>query len=293
MQGGRGIYEIPKTPEPEMDQASTTEKIGTGIDGFNGNEIQQPSGKHARHAGKFHRQMRIGLLKAAGTGLPLPEWLQRRSVQGLGDSYVRLKAELQTLPRDQSKITRILDELDVASQESIFLAAKILPRAGEGHAHTTGPQEEDEESEYVEEVDVALRKPRQFAKDKKTKKNAQPSEETLENRRRFAATMRRCLLLAAEKNTPLPQWLHRHKADRLGDFFVRLRMELLAPVRDQARVSQMLAELGPDRQDANQDGNANLMELVGDRRERDNVEIPVQATQEQCLPASDAVGDGL
>ncbi|KUI60491.1 Histone-lysine N-methyltransferase EZH2 [Cytospora mali] len=248
---GEGFKEILETPDmplgSEMAQSPFTED-GLALDSSNNDGVpcyddtQQPSVKPARHAGEFHKQMRTSLLKVAKTGKPLPEWLQRRKARSLGGFFVQLKAELQASPRDQSKISRML--------------------AQDNYTHSTGSEEEGEEN--VEGDDAVVRKSqRAEAKLAKRKKQTpQNAEQTLKNRRRFDATMRRCLLSAAGNKSPLPQWLRQHKAERLGDFFVRLRAELMAPERDQVAISRMLAELAePYQNSTEQDDGADLKEL--------------------------------
>lgn len=87
-------------------------------------------------------------------------------------------------------------------------------------------------------------------KRKGIRNNPTPSAETLLNRQNFNAGLRRGLLQAATNNSPLPDWLLRRKQyDRAGEFFTRLRAELVTPQRrDQAKIKRMLAEFHSSQQ---------------------------------------------
>lgn len=118
------------------------------------------------------------------------------------------------------------------------------------------------------------------------------SQATLNNRRKIEAAMRRGLLKAAENETPLPKWLHQRKTAPLGDFFARLRAELLAPERDQARISHILSELSRlNQQDQDEEDDAEIPERVAMDGEQDVAAV----TQiiEMHLPAKDPIGDEL
>lgn len=164
------------------------------------------------------------------------------------------------------------------------------------HAHAQDSGEENEEVADAQEDGTAARKPRRakVSPAKRKKKSPVPLQQTLENRRKFEATFRRGLLSAAENNTPLPQWMRRQGAGRLGDVFVRLRTELLAPARDQAKIAQLLAGLaGPNQQDVNQDEGADGPG-PGAKVTREAAEATVGSTEEERrLPARDHVGDEL
>ncbi|ROV99244.1 hypothetical protein VSDG_04012 [Cytospora chrysosperma] len=157
-------------------------------------------------------------------------------------------------------------------------------------------QRENEEVADAQEGGTAARKPRRTKASlaKRKKKSPVPLQQTLENRRKFEATFRRGLLSAAENNTPLPQWMRRQGAGRLGDVFVRLRTELLAPGRDQAKIAQLLAGLaGPSQQGANQDEGADGPG-PGAKDGGEAAEATVGFTGEEArLPARDHVGDEL
>lgn len=128
---------------------------------------------------------------------------------------------------------------------------------------------------------------------KRRQRSLVPFQVTLDNRRRFETTMRRGYLKAAENNTPLPQWLQRYKATCLGLDFVRLRAELLAPERDQAKISRMLADLaGPKQQAANQESGAEVPE-PGARGAEQEAEAAAQTTGEPRSPAKGPVGGEL
>lgn len=163
------------------------------------------------------------------------------------------------------------------------------------HAHAQS-EGENEEVADAQEGGTAARKPRRTKASlaKRKKKSPVPLQQTLENRRKFEATFRRGLLSAAENNTPLPQWMRRQGAGRLGDVFVRLRTELLAPGRDQAKIAQLLAGLaGPSQQGANRDEGADGPG-PGAKDGGEAAEATVGFTGEEArLPARDHVGDEL
>lgn len=163
------------------------------------------------------------------------------------------------------------------------------------HAHAQDSEEENEQVADAQD-ETAARKPRRarVSPAKRKKKSPVPLQQTLENRRKFEATFKRGLLSAAENNTPLPQWMRRQGAGRLGDVFVRLRIELLAPGRDQAKIAQLLAGLaGPSQQDADQDEGADGPG-PGAKDWGEAAEATVGFTGEEGrLPARDHVGDEL
>lgn len=163
------------------------------------------------------------------------------------------------------------------------------------HARAQDSEEENEEVADAQDDEAIVHEPQQakVSPVKRENKISLPLQQTTENRRRFEATMRRGLLSAAENNTPLPQWLRRHGASRLGNAFVRLRAELLAPERDQARIARMLAGAAePNQQDANQDEGADGPEAAAEDGGED-VKAAVRSTGEKHLPARDHVGDEL
>lgn len=140
----------------------------------------------------------------------------------------------------------------------------------------------------TEKHEAVIREPQQAQEvpAKRRQRNLVPFQVTLDNKRRLEAAMRRGLLKAAENNTHLPQWLQRNRAACLGDNFVRLRAELLAPERNQAKITRMLADLaGPNQQAANQESDAEVPEP--------GVEAAAQTTGETRLPPKDPVGDEL
>lgn len=104
---------------------------------------------------------------------------------------------------------------------------------------------------------------KQLAKRKGIRNNPHPTPETLLNRYNFDEGLRRGLLQAANNNTPLPAWmLHRKSYERAGEFYVRLRAELVTPKRrDQAKIKRMLDERhSSQQQGANQyDGAVDTM----------------------------------
>jgi hypothetical protein len=85
---------------------------------------------------------------------------------------------------------------------------------------------------------------------KGTRNTLAPSAETLLTRQKFEESLRRGLLQSAANNTALPGWLLKRKSyDRVGEFYVRLKAELVAPEqRDHAKIKRMLAELHSSQQ---------------------------------------------
>lgn len=133
----------------------------------------------------------------------------------------------------------------------------------------------------------------QLTKRKVIRNDPHPSAETLRNRHKFDEGLRRGLLQAATDNSPLPEWLVRRKSyGRAGEFYVRLKAELVTPERrDHAKIKRMLAEL-----DSSQQQDASQHDGADDTRPRQNsghvdeadaedvdeapVEQPVKATHQ-------------
>lgn len=130
----------------------------------------------------------------------------------------------------------------------------------------------------------------QFTKRKDIRNNPTPSAETLLNRQKFNAGLRRGLLQAATNNSPLPDWLLRRKQyDRAGEFYARLKAELVTPQRrDHAKIKRMLAEINSSQQqDATKHGLAGEKasgQALGDAEghgDRISVERPAEPTHQQ------------
>ena len=286
--GKRTSEEISETPEMEMAHLTFNEEGLMGLDGPRKNHsIETQTARQKR--------MRTGLLKAAKSGRPLPEWLQRSNVKSLGDFFVLLKAELQASSRDQSRISQMLGGLQDKNQKATSPAAVTLSHVRDDRDHLTGPEEGVEEVVGVENRGDVVRKSQKADEtlDQQTGKNVQPSKQTLVNRRRFEASMRRGYLLSAENKSPLPQWLQRAQAERLGDFFARLKVELLAPERDQARISRLLSEYEDSSKDhTNRDDGASLKEPEGGDK-KNGVEDSIRFPQNEGQTARHHCEDEL
>lgn len=200
-----------------------------------------PSAETLLNRYHFDEGLRRGLLLAANNNSPLPEWLLRRkSYDRAGEFYVRLRAELvDPGKRDQAKIKRMLEELRSSQQQDANQrdgADDAMPGQDVGYVEDAGAEDSDavpvEQSTKLEH--------HQLMGDGK---HTQPSTQLNPNTRKYHEPMRRGLLKAAENGTFLSGWIQDRGAVGLGDFWVRLKEELLSKKRDQAKIQLMLDEL--------------------------------------------------
>ncbi|KAG8163258.1 hypothetical protein KVR01_006555 [Diaporthe batatas] len=125
---------------------------------------------------------------------------------------------------------------------------------------------------------------RQITRRKDVRNTADPSAETLLNRQRFNEGLRRGLLQAATNNSPLPDWLRQRKQyDRAGEFYARLKPELVSPRRrDHAKIKRMLAELNSSQQQGGEHhGGAGQKASGQDSGDIISAEWPAEATHQQ------------
>lgn len=209
-----------------------------------------PSAETLLNRYRFDDGLRRGLLQAANNNSPLPEWLVRRkSYDRVGEFFVRLKAELVAPERrDQAKIKRMLDELRSSQQQ------------GDATQHTSADDAMlEQDVAHVEEADaedideVLVEQPTKVMHKQSTGdgEHIQSSTQLNPNTKKYQEGMRRGLLKAAENGTLPSGWIQDRSAVSLGDFWVRLKQELLSTGRDQARIKRMLDELrSPELQGA-------------------------------------------
>lgn len=189
----------------------------------------------------YDERLRRGLLQAAKNNSPLPEWLLRRkSYDRAGDFYVRLKAELVAPEsRDQAKIKHMLEELGSSQHQDANQhdgADDTMP--GQNFAHIEEADAEDIKEVLVEQPTNVMHQ--QLTGDGE---HIPSSMQLSANTKKRHETMRRGLLKAAEKGILPSGWLQDRSVVSLGDFWVRLKEELVSTERDQAKVTRMLDEL--------------------------------------------------
>lgn len=253
----------------------------------------QPSAETLLNRYRFDEGLRRGLLQAANNNSPLPEWmLRRKSYDRVGDFFVRLKAELVAPERrDQAKIRRMLDELRSAQQQDANQhtgAEDATPEHDVAHI-------EEADAEDIEEV--VVKQPTKGMHQHLTgdKEHVQSSTQLKQQ------AMRRGLLKAAENGTLPTGWIQDRSAASLGDFWVRLKEELLSTERDQARIRRMLDDLrtselqGAEAADPEL-GSAREQEEAGDesseeRRHDGNYEAEVKIHGHQNMDDDDSDDD--
>lgn len=200
-----------------------------------------PSAETLLNRHRFDDGLRRGLLQAANNNSPLPEWmLQRKSYDRVGDCFVRLKAELVAPERrDQAKIKRMLDELRSSQQQD----ANQHTSADDAMLEQDVAHVEEADAEDIDEV--LVEQPTKVRPQKLTGdgEHIQSSSQLNPNTKKYQEGMRRGLLKAAENGTLPSGWIQDRSAVSLGDFWVRLKVELLSTERDQARIERMLDEL--------------------------------------------------
>lgn len=201
-----------------------------------------PSAETLLNRQTFDAGLRRGLLQAATSNLPLPAWLlHRKSYDRVGEFYVRLKAELVAPERrDHAKIKRMLAELHSSQQQDAKQLGgpdDTVPEQVLGDVH--GPDAED-----GDEVPVEIRPtggPHQQSSD--AGDHMQCSTNVNPNAIKYQDGLRRGLLDAAENGTLLSGYVQARSVASLGDFWVRLKTELLSSKRDEHKIKRMLGEL--------------------------------------------------
>lgn len=200
-----------------------------------------PSAETLLNRYRFDDGLRRGLLQAANNNSPLPEWmLQRKSYDRVGDFFVRLKAELVAPERrDQAKIKRMLDELRSSQQQDANQHTSADDAMlGQDVAHVEEADAEDIDEVLVEQPTKV--RPQKLTGDGE---HIQSSSQLNPNTKKYQDGMRRGLLKAAENGTLPSGWIQDRSAVSLGDFWVRLKEELLSTRRDQPRIKRMLDQL--------------------------------------------------
>ena len=214
---------------------------------------------------KFDEGLRRGLLQAAKNNSPLPEWLLRRkSFDRAGEFYVRLKAELVAPERrDQAEIKRMMAELCSSQPQD-------TNQQDGDDADTMSGQGVGQVEEDVDEIPVE--QPTKVTHQQLTGdgEHMQSSTKLNSDTNRYYKALRRGLLKAAGNGTHPSGWLQNRSVARLGDFWVRLKAELLSAKRDQPKIERMLDELrASEQQGAETAGD----QLVSDAEaEQDTVE---------------------
>lgn len=201
----------------------------------------QPSAETLFNRYRFDEGLRRGLLQAANNNSPLPEWmLRRKSYDRVGEFFVRLKAELVAPERrDQAKIKRMLEELRSSQRQD----ANQHTGAEDAMLEQDVAHIEEADAEDIEEVQVEQPTKVMHQQMMGDKEHIQPSKQLNPNTKKYQEGMRRGLLKAAENGTLPTGWIQDRSAVSLGDFWVRLKEELLSTERDQARIKRMLDEL--------------------------------------------------
>lgn len=200
-----------------------------------------PSAETLLNRNLYDESLRRGLLQAANNNSPLPEWLlRRRTYDRAGEFYVGLKAQLVSPERrDQTKIKRMLEELR-SSQHQDASQPDGADDAMPGHdvAHI-------EEADAEDNDEVLVEQPTKVMHQQLTGNGEHIQSSTQQNRNnsKYQERLRRGLLKAAEKGTLPSGWIQDCTAVSLGDFWVRLKEELLSTERDQAKIKRMLDEL--------------------------------------------------
>lgn len=220
----------------------------------------QPSAETLFNRHRFDEGLRRGLLQAAKNNSPLPEWmLRRKSYDRVGEFFVRLKAELVAPERrDQAKIKRMLDELRSSQQQG----ATQHISADDAMLEQDVAHIEEADEEDIEEV--VVKQPTKGMHQHLTgdKEHVQSSTQLKQQ------GMRRGLLKAAENGTLPTGWIQDRSAASLGDFWVRLKEELLSTERDQARIRRMLDDLRASELQGAEAADAEL----GSAREQEEAE---------------------
>lgn len=164
------------------------------------------------------------------------------------------------------------------------------------HRRAQGNKNEDVDAAGAKEHEAVVRKPQQAqaVPARRKQKTSLSFQATQRNKRNLEASVRRGIIRAAENNTALPQWLQRNKPGHMDDNLISLRAALLAPERDQARVTLMLADLaGPDEQAAGREGAAEVPEPGASGAGRESGAAAAWTTEGTRLPAKEPVGDRL
>lgn len=238
-----------RSPNDEMRGQNATESEN-GLGGGSRKQLTErkvvrndphPSAETLRNRHKFDEGLRRGLLQAATSNSALPEWLVRRKSYGrAGEFYVRLKAELVTPERrDHAKIKRMLAELDSSQQQDASQhggADDSRPIQDPGHVDEADAEDVDEAP-----VEQPVKATHQHLTH--VGEHMQPSTKTNPNTLSYHNKLRKGLLEAAENGTLPSGWLQDRGAAALGDFWVRLKEELLSETRDESRVKRMLDEM--------------------------------------------------
>lgn len=199
-----------------------------------------PSAETLLSRQKFDEGLRRGLLQAATNNSPLPDWLlQRKSYDRAGEFYVRLKAELVAPEqRDPAKIKRMLAELHSSQQQDAKLhdeADDTMP--GQDFGHAEGLDAEDGDGVPVEQSTEGMHQ-QLSGIDGHTQSLKSLDLLTM----KYQDGLRRALLNAAENGTSLSGYIQVRSVAGLGDFWVRLKRELLSNKRDGHRIKRMLDE---------------------------------------------------
>lgn len=189
----------------------------------------------------FDAGLRQGLLQAATNNSPLPEWLLRRkSYDRSGGFYARLKAELVAPEqRDHAKIKRMLAELHSSQLQDAKQhdgANDTIPKQDFGYAEV--PHAEDGDGVPVEQPTERMHQQLSDVG------GHMQSLMNLDLRTmRYQDGLRRGLLHAAENGTSPNGYIQARSVASLGDFWVRLKKELLSTERDGHKIKRMLDEL--------------------------------------------------
>ncbi|KAL1882282.1 hypothetical protein Daus18300_000768 [Diaporthe australafricana] len=150
---------------------------------------------------------------------------------------MRLKAELVAPEkRDQAKVSRMLAELHATQLQGgkqLDGADDTIPDQGADQVEDA--DEEDTDDELVSQSPREMHQ--QVAHDRG---HAQSSTKLQPYAGKYHETLRRGLLKAAENGTAISNWIKKPKPSSLGDFWARLRAELVAAERDQPKIKRML-----------------------------------------------------
>lgn len=200
-----------------------------------------PSAETLLNRHKFDAGLRRGLLQAATNNSPLPEWLLRRkSYDRAGEFFVRLKAELVTPERrSHAKIKSMLAEHHSSQQRDAKQhdgADDKMP--GQDFGHTEELDAEDGNEVPVEKPTKAMHQRLSgMGGQTQSAMNLNP------NTTRYQDGLRRGLLEAAEHGTFPNGYIQARSVAGLGDFWVRLKTELVSTKRDELKIKRMLDEL--------------------------------------------------
>lgn len=236
-----------------------------------------PSAETLLNRDKFDAGLRRGLLQAAANNSPLSKWLlDRKSYDRVGEFFVRLKAELVSPERrNHAKIKDMLAEHHSSQQRDAKQhdgADDIMP--GQDFGHTEKLDAKDGNEVPVEKPTKAMH---QLLSG--TGGHTQSRMDLDPNTTRYQDGLRRGLLEAAEHGTSPNGYIQARSVVGLGDFWVRLKTELVSTKRDEHKIKRMLDELR-DREE--QGAEASAEALNAGEAEQEEVEVgEEEASSEQ------------